>query len=190
MHVRACLLKPLQARISFLIPFLCSASLFRDAHVFRDPARADSVRFSLRLDGTLTLLILKNLRKVGWVPPRLAQTVCVGPPLSGRMLTQITLDSDSSMDYARRADLYLHQNTDLCPLFHSVPFSLNNGELACPPVCCSANTTSLTHSACVWLCHFVFMPVCFPDVSFHTLQIRPYTRLLEVCVCVCICVGC
>lgn len=71
------------------------------------------------------------------------------PPLSGRVLTQFRLDSDSSIDSAGLADPYLCQNTDLCPLFHPVSFSLNNGELACPTVWCSTNTTSLTCSACL-----------------------------------------
>lgn len=82
-HVHACSVKPLQAGLSFspssvflfaLLHF--SVSLFWDAHVCHDPARADSVRFSLRLSGSQQnthYLILKNPEKVGCVPPRFLQ---------------------------------------------------------------------------------------------------------------------
>lgn len=109
-----------------------------------------------------------------------------GPPLSDRVLTQFRLDSDSSIDSAGLADPYLCQNTDLCPLFHPVSFSLNNGELACPTVWCSTNTTSLTCTACLWLCRSLFYACMFPRCLIsHFLDQASHMPVRGVCVCLC-----
>lgn len=118
-------------------------------------ARHVTIVSDLFADATLALLILKYLRKLGCVPARQAArqpgSRC-GPDPS----------ADSSTNCAGHADPYLHQNTDLCPLFHPVSFCLNNGELARPTVGRSANTASPRCHAGP-NCHFVSMPPCmFP----------------------------
>lgn len=115
-----------------------SASLFWDAHGCRGPARDRSVRLSRRRDSHI-LLILKYLRKLGFCPSEAGRQ-----PVWTGVLTQIESESESPKDCAGHADPYLCLNADLCPLSHPVPFSTNNGELAHPTVCCSANAASRT----------------------------------------------
>lgn len=97
MHARV---KPLQASLSCsAFSFFLLASLrfvlwrlYFKTHMSRcDPARADSVRFSLGLGGSQQNERSLSNFKVGCVPLRLLWPCPCGPTLSGAVLTQFRL---------------------------------------------------------------------------------------------------
>lgn len=92
--------KPLQASLSTaafsflllaLLRFVLRRLYFKTHMSCCDPARADSVRFSLGLGGSQQSERSLSNFKVGCVPPRLLQPCPCGPPLSGTVLTPFRL---------------------------------------------------------------------------------------------------
>lgn len=122
-------------------------------------------------------------------PSKALVTNLCGSLQSHRGLTQFRLDCDSSKVNAGLADPYLCQNTDLCPCFQPVPFSLNNGELSFPAVWCSANRP-FSHPPSVTLCCSLPRVCMFPRclISHFLVQASHMpVRCVSVSVSVCLC---
>lgn len=159
-----------------------SASLFSEAHGCCDPARDHSVRFSRRCDATLTQLILKYLRKLGCVPLRQAGGVDRSADTDhvGLWLFHRLCRTCRSLSLPEHWPLPPFSSSPILPQQWRI--SSPNSRLLCKHSL--SHSTTLGRTAILSPC----LHVCFPDVSFHTLWIGPYTCLLEGCVCVC--VGC